>query len=77
MARHRHDLVRSGASLRKGNRSGLAHAVRRAMRQVCLTAPILELISKPVCGERLSVFGDQKVQIAELSCRDAGCKIRM
>lgn len=63
MAGDRHDLMRGRAAFGEPRSCRLAQAVRGAMRQVCLTAPVLELVTKAVRRVRLAEFSHEVRQV--------------
>jgi hypothetical protein len=60
MSGYCHDLMRRCPGLGEGRRCGFSDAVGRTMRQVRLTAPILELVSEPIRRKWPSELGKQK-----------------
>lgn len=72
VARDRHDLVRRRTGLCQSGCGSLSDAVRRAMRQIGLPAPILELVPEPIRRERPTELGEQERHVgANLRHRNA------
>src|SRR4051812_5692917 len=51
--------------------------MRRAVRKIGLTAPIFELVAKPIRGERFTVLRNQQRHVADSACFDARPQIGM
>lgn len=67
-----HDFVWRCCVLCQCRSGGLADSVSRAMRKVRLAAPVLELVSEAVSGERLAELRDKERRSAGSRRRDAG-----
>src|SRR5712664_10377 len=69
--------MRRRPSLGQRRRRRLPHTMRRSMRQVRLTTPVLKLVAETVGGERLPELSDQESEVAHGGGLDTGLQRRV